>query len=84
MELPINHLLYWIKGIPAPYGPHTLKHNELGTIETMEQDGWSLKYDRYGTALEQTLPQRIKITRDDLKVTLIIKEWLPLSSGDAQ
>lgn len=82
--IPINHLLYWVKGIPAPFGQPSITHNPHGTIDTLKQDGWTLKYDRYGMALNQMLPQRIKITRGDLKVTLIIKEWLALPSGEAQ
>ena len=82
-EIPINHLLYWIKGIPAPFGQPTITYNQHGTVDTMEQDGWALKYDRYGVALNQTLPQRIKISKNGLKVTLVIKQWLPLTSEES-
>lgn len=82
-EIPINHLLYWIKGIPAPFGQPTITYNQHGTVDTMEQDGWALMYDRYGVALNQTLPQRIKISKNGLKVTLVIKQWLPLTSEES-
>lgn len=79
-QIPIKNLLYWIKGIPAPYGNVAMTRTELGTIATLDQDGWHLQYDRYGNALNALLPQRIKIHKDDLKVTLVIKEWIPLST----
>jgi len=79
-QIPINQLLYWVKGIPAPSGDIQMTRNALGTLDTLQQDGWKLEFDRYGNALDSLLPQRIKIQKDDLKVTLIIKEWLPLSN----
>jgi len=58
------------------------RDNEFGTLETLTQNGWTLQYDRYGTALNTLLPQKIKISKGDLKVTLIIKEWLPLPAHE--
>ena len=79
-QIPINSLLYWIKGIPAPKGNADMTQNEMGTLASLDQAGWHLQFDRYGNALGELLPQRIKIQKDDLKVTLIIKEWLPLTN----
>lgn len=81
-QIPIQHLLYWVKGIPAPRGEAQTTFNPLGTLSTLEQDGWSLQFDRYGNAMGALLPQRIKIHKDNLKVTLIIKEWIPLESNN--
>ena len=80
--IPIHQLLYWVKGIPAPHGKSTKTHNTYGTLATLSQNGWDLQFDRYGTAMDTLLPQKIKITKGDLKVTLIIKEWLPLPAND--
>ena len=80
--IPIHQLLYWVKGIPAPHGKSSKTHNEFGTLDTLTQNGWTLQYDRYGTALNTLLPQKIKISKGDLKVTLIIKEWLPLATQE--
>lgn len=79
-SIPINHLLYWVKGIPSPFGKSTQQHNPLGSLQSLQQDGWNLEYDRYGKAFDTLLPTRIKIKKGDLKVTLIIKEWLPLTN----
>lgn len=81
-SIPIPQLLYWIKGIPAPHGKSEATHNAYGTLATLKQEEWSLEFDRYGAAMGTLLPQRIKISRDDLKVTLVIKEWLPLATSD--
>ena len=80
--IPIEHLPYWVKGIPSPRGESTLEYNELGTLSGLRQDGWQLEFDRYGDLLGTLLPQRIKLQRDDLKVTLVIKEWSPLNNDE--
>jgi len=77
--IPIANLLYWVKGMPAPGNPPSLTHNALGTLATLQQDGWQLDYDQYSPELGTLLPHKIRIRKDDLKVTLIIKQWLPLS-----
>ena len=81
-NIPIHQLLYWVKGIPAPYGKSEPTYNAYGALKTLQQNQWNLEFDRYGEAMGTLLPQKIKITKGDLKVTLIIKEWLPLPSND--
>ncbi|HVL02555.1 MAG TPA: lipoprotein insertase outer membrane protein LolB [Dongiaceae bacterium] len=80
-EIPINDLLYWIKGLPAPTGQPQLTHNALGTLATLEQDGWSLEFDQYVMNLGTLLPQRIRIRKGELRVVLVVKDWLPLEAG---
>ena len=81
-EIPINDLLYWIKGLPAPTGKPTLTHNALGTLATLEQDGWSLEFDQYVLSLGTLLPQRIRIRKGELRVVVVVKNWLPLNASD--
>ncbi len=81
--IPINNLLYWVKGMPAPGGKPALTFNTLGTLATLQQDGWSLSFDQYGQLMGTLLPQKIRIQKGELKVTLIIKDWLPLPQDGA-
>lgn len=83
-EIPINHLLYWIKGLPAPTGEPRLTHNALGTLASLEQDGWSLQFDQYIASMNTLLPQRIRISKGELRVILVVKDWLPLQNPDAR
>lgn len=77
-QIPISNLLYWVKGMPAPGNKPTLTHNEMGTLATLQQDGWNLTFDQYSPQLGTLLPCRIRAQKDQLKVTLIIKRWQPL------
>lgn len=82
-EIPINHLLYWVKGMPAPGTEPALSHNALGTLATLQQDDWTLQFDQYSPELGTLLPHKIRIQKGELKVTLIIKAWLPLPEESA-
>lgn len=78
-QIPISSLLYWVKGMPAPGSQPVLSHNELGTLASLQQDGWQLTFDQYSQQLGTLLPHRIRAQKDTLKVTLIIKRWQPLA-----
>lgn len=69
-ELPVSHLEYWIKGIPAPGNTAELSFNELNQLSQLVQDGWTVTYPdprQYG---ELTLPRRVDMSRDNEEVRL--------------
>lgn len=80
-EIPISNLLYWVKGMPAPGSRPAATHNDLGTLATLQQDGWNLTFDQYSPQMGTLLPCRIRIQKDQLRVTLIIKRWQALAEG---
>jgi len=77
-NLPISNLLYWIKGLPEPRMEKAVKFNNIGLIENLSQGGWDLQFERYQNALGEPLPHKIKIYSDDLKVTVLVKQWILL------
>lgn len=81
-EIPINDLLYWIKGLPAPGEEAQMTHNALGTLATLEQNGWSLQFDQYAVSLGTLLPQRIRISKGELRVVVVVKSWLALENNN--
>ncbi len=82
-EIPISNLLYWVKGMPAPGSRPATTHNDLGTLATLQQEGWNLTFDQYSPQMGTLLPCRIRIQKDQLRVTLIIKRWQALGEGAA-
>ena len=75
-QVPIQGLNYWIKGILIPninYSNLTL--DELGRLNTVEQSGWTIQYVNYYEATLLSLPKKITLTNNDLKVKLVIKQW---------
>ena len=80
-RLPISHLLWWIRGLPAPGSKSQVTLDSSSRLSQLTQDGWQLSYLGY---LEQNgyyLPERIKLHGHDLDITLVIKDWQPRRLG---
>jgi len=76
-DLPINGLKYWVKGTASPDSPIIQEeYDELGNLISLQQSGWSLSFSRYQRVQDWALPNRIRATRDDLRLTLIIRDWV--------
>ena len=75
-DLPISELSYWIKGIPSPNTEiHFLNSGASNQILELHQLGWQIKYLRHTDIDDLVLPTKIVATRDELKLTFIIKDW---------
>lgn len=76
--LPIEGLLYWVRGMPAP-GAVVLESEtgENGHLARLRQAGWLLRFDRYRDVAGIQLPHRIKASHDDERFTLVIQSWQP-------
>jgi outer membrane lipoprotein LolB len=76
MELPIENLYYWIRGIPAPDHrtlPYDLYQN--GHLHNLEQSGWSVEYSPYVEAENIFLPKKIYLDHKDIEVKIVITKW---------
>lgn len=81
LNLPVSHLLWWIRGLPAPDSKSRIKLDTDSYLAQLEQDGWQVDYLRYVDQAGFTLPERLKITGYDLQVTVVIKDWQPRQLG---
>lgn len=75
--IPVEQLLYWVRGIPDPHSqPTHWQKTSAGLLAELTQKGWHLKYEDY-TLVNETwhLPTRIVATRDDIRLTLVIYDW---------
>lgn len=75
-SLPVSALTDWIRGLPADR-PHHLEKDEQGFPARLEQDGWRIEYRDWTRVDELWLPRRMKLTYDDLTVTLVVTRWQP-------
>ena len=74
-ELPIDDLRYWLLGVPDPNGPFDLRRNDQDRAQHLVQAGWSIDYDRYMAASGDVLPAHIVLTRDDVRVRIVVDHW---------
>lgn len=73
-QFPVREMLYWVRGIPAPDSPYnqTLIGNRL---DKLSQKNWQIKYLRYSQQNEYSLPEKLIISQNDLRITIIAKQW---------
>ena len=80
-KLPVSHLAWWVRGLPAPDSKSRLTLDGDSHLASLEQEGWQVEYSSYSEQNGYWLPERIKLHGSNLDVTLVIKEWLPRKLG---
>jgi len=80
-NLPVSHLLWWVRGLPAPGSKSHLTLDSQSHLAHLEQDGWQVEYLRYAEQKSYWLPERLKLHGHGLEVTLVIKDWQPRQLG---
>lgn len=76
INLPVHNLYYWVRGIPAPGSVSFSKKDNLNNYTMISQDGFTITYDQYSTHENGVmLPKKIKITKQNLTIKIVIKSW---------
>lgn len=79
-RLPVEHLLWWVRGLPAPHSPSQLQLNPDSQLARLAQAGWTIEYSRYQQIDDVQLPQRLQLSGYDMLLTLVITHWEPRRS----
>lgn len=75
-QWPVDQLQFWVRGIPSPHEPTTLRaHNAEGTLATLQQSNWQLEFTGYEQVDQWILPTRINGSSGEFSFTLVIKRW---------
>jgi len=74
--LPLDDLRFWLLGVPDPGSPFVLTRNAQDRALHMSQDGWSIDYDRYAPVSGDLLPARLTLSREGVRVRIIIDHWI--------
>lgn len=70
MFVPVQSLRYWVVGLPEP----TQSFSE--TSGGFSQAGWLIEYQKMQTVGDQSMPRKITVMNDQVKLKLIIEQWL--------
>ena len=73
-EIPVKDAQYWIKGIPAPGSAYDIVLYE-NRLARLTQQGWDIEYQNYIEADNTSLPGKLTLSREALKLTIIIGNW---------
>ena len=74
-HIPVESLRYWALGIPDPAHVATTEQAPDGRLTRLQQAGWTVVIDRYRPGGGQLMPRRLKASRGDSRVTLVIDRW---------
>lgn len=74
-EPPIASLRYWVLGVPDPTTPADETLNDSKRLATLKQDGWQIDYTAYADVRGQSLPSKATLTREGVRVRLLVDDW---------
>ena len=80
-SLPVAHLFWWIRGLPAEDSKSRLTLDSESRLAKLEQDDWQVEYLSYVEQIGYWLPERMKLHGANLDITLVIKDWQPRQLG---
>ena len=78
-RLPVEHLLWWVRGLPAPDSPSRLQLDIESRLARLNQSGWTIEYSRDQSVGDLQLPQRMQLSGHDVLLTLAVTRWEPRS-----
>jgi outer membrane lipoprotein LolB len=72
---PLASLRYWVLGVPDPAQPASETLGSDQHLAALDQDGWHIVYTSYMQANNDWLPQRLTLTRGNVRVRLVVLSW---------
>jgi len=70
MFVPVRSLRYWVIGLPEPTGAF------VETVSGFKQSGWLIEYKQMKPVDDQSMPHKITITNERVKLKLVIDQWM--------
>lgn len=69
---PLASLRYWLIGVDDPALPESHVLDDRSRLAWLQQGDWRIDYESYQA---QSLPQRLTLSRDALRVRIVVQEW---------
>ncbi|MDB6085750.1 MAG: outer rane lipoprotein LolB [Gammaproteobacteria bacterium] len=73
--LPLDHLRYWLLGVPEPGSAFELARNDQDRAQQLTQAGWTASYERYMPVEGDWLPARMVLSREGVRVRIAVDRW---------
>lgn len=75
IRLPVNNLYYWVRGLPAPGGIQSEKHDQFNHLVQLKQSGYTIDFTKYTSVKGIDLPSMIRLEGNGVMVKVVIKNW---------
>lgn len=85
-QLPINSLVWWIRGLPNPGDDYRLYFDDQRKVAMIQQAGWEIRYDRWQQFISDypELPARITAIKGEKRVRLAVTDWQSTAADTPQ
>jgi outer membrane lipoprotein LolB len=70
MFVPVHSLRYWVIGLPEPTSAF------VETATGFKQAGWIIEYKQMQPVDNQSMPRKITVSNEQVKLKLIIDQWV--------
>lgn len=70
MFVPVQSLRYWVIGLPEP------NTDFVETATGFKQAGWLIEYKQMQNVQATTMPYKLNVTNEQVKLKLIVDQWL--------
>jgi len=70
MFVPVHSLRYWVIGLPEPTSAF------VETATGFKQAGWFIEYKQMQPVDDQSMPRKITVTNEQVKLKLVIDQWV--------
>ncbi len=74
-DLPLDHLRYWLLGVPDPGSTFDVVRNDQDRARQLTQAGWTVDYDRYMPVDGDLLPAQMVLNREGVRVRIAVDHW---------
>jgi outer membrane lipoprotein LolB len=76
-DLPVDHLRYWLLGVPDPGSTFDVERNGQDRAQHLTQAGWTIDYDRYMPVAGDLLPAHLVLSHEGVRVRIAVDHWEP-------
>ena len=74
-SIPLYSMRYWMLGVPDPADEAAETLDDANELILLQQRGWTIEYGAYGTAAGTSLPRKVTMEGDGVRVRLIVERW---------
>jgi outer membrane lipoprotein LolB len=75
IELPVDNLYYWVRGLSAPGAIQYQHHDAYNHLDMLKQDGYTIEFTKYTEVNGVDLPSFVRLSGHNLMAKVVIKQW---------
>ena len=74
-SIPLDAMASWIRGVPVGKRPFVARQVTGERLDSFEQDGWSVEFDRFRNVDGSERPGRILAVRGPSRIVVVVRTW---------